>query len=109
MNIAFNGFNENTVTFEADSTVVAGCLVKMVDDNKVAAAENGDKFCGVCVNVREGYAAVQLSGYTEVAFSGELSVGYQTLVASDNTGVKSGDGREYLVLSATGTYAGIIL
>jgi len=66
MNIGFNGFCENTVTFEADETVRKGSLVKIINDNTVSACESGDKVCGVCVNVREGYAAVQLNGYAEI-------------------------------------------
>ena len=110
MNIGFNGFCENTVTFEADETVRKGSLVKIIDDNTVSACESGDKVCGVCVNVREGYAAVQLNGYAEISVSGEVQVGYQTLSAYDGVSLKSDDqGREYLVVSASADTAGIIL
>lgn len=110
MNIGFNGFCENTVTFEADSTVEKGSLVKLIDDNTVAACEAGDKVCGICVNVREGYAAVQLKGYAEVAVEGVVNVGYQTLSAADGMSVKADEnGREYLVVSAGTDTVGIIL
>lgn len=110
MNIGFNGFNENTVTFEADASVFKGALVKMIDDNTVAACESGDKVCGICVNVREGYAAVQLKGYAEVAVSGAVNVGYQSLAAASSTTMQSDEtGREYLVVSADTETAGIIL
>lgn len=110
MNIGFNGFGENTVTFEADATVKKGSVVKLIDDNTVAACESGDKFCGVCVNVREGYAAVQLKGYTELAVSSDIGVGYQMLSAASDASVAVDEGgREYLVVSAGADTVGIIL
>ena len=106
----FNGFCDYTITFEADETVKPGTLVKMVDDNTVGACTDGDKVCGVCVNVREGYAAVKIAGYTEVGISGSVEVGYQKLSAADGLAMKADtDGREYLVVSAGADTAGIIL
>ena len=61
MNVNFNGYGENVATFMADSTVTeAGIPVKVVSNGTVAKCESGDSFCGICVGVREGYAAVQL-------------------------------------------------
>ena len=108
--MGFNGFCDYTVTFEADETVEQGALVKMIDDNTVAACGDGDKVCGVCVNVREGYAAVKLAGYAEVAVNGAVKVGYKKLSAADGFTMKEdSDGREYLVVSAGNDTAGIIL
>ena len=110
MNMSFNGFCDYTITFEADSTVKPGTLVKMIDDNTVGACADGDKVCGVCVNVREGYAAVKIAGYTEVTVSGAVSVGYQKLSAADSNSMKvNTQGKEYLVVSAGSDTAGIIL
>lgn len=110
MNIGFNGFCDNTVTFEADSTVVKGVLLKLIDDNTVSVCEDGDKVVGVCVNVREGYAAVKLYGYVELPSEGAINVGYQTLSAADGTSVKpDANGREYLVVSAGTDTIGVIL
>lgn len=110
MNIGFNGFGDNTVTFEADSTVKKGTLVKLIEDNTVSACASGDKAVGVCVNEREGYAAVKLHGYTELASEGEIQLGYQTLTAASATAVKAdAAGREYLVVSSGNGSAGIIL
>ncbi len=106
----FNGFCDYTVTFEADETVEQGTLVKMIDDNTVGACTAGDKVCGVCVNVREGYAAVKIAGFTEVAVNGGVSVGFQKLSAADGLAFKADtEGREYLVVSADADTAGIIL
>lgn len=110
MNIGFNGFCENAVTFEADATVEKGSLVKLIDDNTVAACESGDKVVGVCVNVREGYAAVQIKGYAEIPVEGTVNVGYQSISAASDTCVKADtEGRECLVVSAGTDTVGVIL
>lgn len=110
MNIGFNGFCENTVTFEADATVKKGTLLKLIDDNTVSACDEGDKVVGVCVNVREGYAAVKLYGYTELPAEGSVNVGYQKLSAASATALKADvNGREYLVVSAGTDTVGVIL
>lgn len=110
MNIGLNGFNDNTVTFEATAEVSKGTLVKLIDDNTVAPCENGDKVVGVCVNERQGYAAVKLCGYVELPAEGAVNVGYQTLSAADgNTFKADANGREYLVVSADTDVIGVIL
>ena len=110
MNIGFNGFYDNTVTFEADSTVEKGSLLKLIDDNTVSVCEAGDKVAGVCVNVREGYAAVKLYGYAEIPCEGAVNVGFQKLSASNATSLKTDEnGREYLVVSADTDTIGVIL
>ena len=112
MSVSFNGFNEGVLTFEAVNGVEAGKPVMVSASGKVQAATSG-AFCGICLNVREGYAAVQLSGYVTVPCSGSVSVGYQKLAADSSGKVKAdnNNGREYLVAdvnTAAGTI-GIIL
>ena len=64
MNVNFNGYDENVLTFEAGTNLkAAGVPVKMTDDGKVAACTSGDVFCGICLSLRDGYATVQLKGY----------------------------------------------
>ena len=112
MSVSFMGFNEGVLTFEAVSGVAAGKPVVISGNGKVQAVSSG-AFCGICLNVREGFAAVQLSGYVKVPFSGSLSVGYQKIGADSSGKVKADatNGREYLVVdvdAAAGT-VGIIL
>lgn len=110
MNVCFNGYNEGVVTFEADSTVKAGQPVMVSANGKVEAAD-GD-FCGICIDVRNGFASVQLDGYAEVDTSGTVSVGYQQLAAnSGKLSVSANSGRKILVLDvdSTNNKAGIIL
>ena len=64
MNVNFNGAGENVLTFIADSSVTeAGIPVKVSADGTVAKCGANEPFCGICVGVRNGYAAVQIAGY----------------------------------------------
>lgn len=109
MDINFNGFKENVLTFECESTVAAGKLVKMSASGKVANAAADDTFIGVAVSVRGGYAAVQLDGYIEMPKSGTVNVGYNKLVAA-SSGVKAAQsGIDRLVLYSDDTTVGFIL
>lgn len=111
MNVNFNGYCENAVTFEADSNLnTAGVPVKMTDNGKVTACANGDVFCGVCLSVRDGYAVVQLGGYVTLPASSKIAVGYKKLATGENsTAVVSTSGREYLVVDSTADSVGFIL
>lgn len=109
MNISFIGYKENVLTFECESTVAAGKLVKMSASGKVANASANDDFIGVAVSVSEGYAAVQLDGYVETAKSGTVNVGYNKLVAA-SSGVKTAEsGIDRLVVSVGDSTVGFIL
>lgn len=111
MDINFNGFNENVVTFEAESTLTKpGVLVKVVENGKVAPAKVNDKFCGVTVNVRNGYAAVALSGYVTLPAVEKCEVGYKNLSVDTNGKVLENlKGKEYLVVDSTEESIGFIL
>ena len=111
MNVDFKGYGENVLTFIADSGLTAaGVPVKISDDGTVAKCEANDCFCGVCVNVRDGYAAVQLAGYTVLPTTGRLSLGYTKVAVNSAGRVAANDnGREVLVVNATSSEAGIIL
>lgn len=109
MEINFTGFNENVLTFECASGVAAGNLVTMNASGKVAKAAADSVFIGKCISVRDGYAAVQLSGYVEVPKTGTIDVGYNKLVAS-STGAKAGSsGIDRLVIYSDSTTVGFIL
>jgi hypothetical protein len=109
MDINFNGYKENVLTFECESTVAAGKLVKMSASGKVANAAANDAFIGVAVSVRGGYAAVQLEGYVETAKSGTVNVGYNKLVAA-SSGVKTAEsGIDRLVIYSDDSTVGFIL
>lgn len=111
MNVNFSGFNENVVTFEVEgANVLMGTPVKMSSSHTVCACEDGDNMVGIAVNVRNGYAAVQLSGYVEMPTDDSFEVGYQNICASAGSKVKSSQtGREYLVCAASDGIVGFIL
>ena len=109
MDISFNGYKENVLTFECESTVAAGKLVKMSASGKVANASADDDFIGVAVSVRDGYAAVQLDGYVETAKTGTVNVGYNKLVVAAS-GVKTAEaGIDRLVVYSGDSTVGFIL
>jgi hypothetical protein len=89
MEVSFNGYGENAVTFEAQDDVTAGAPVKMAGNGTVGACASGDDFCGVALNVRGGYAAVQLCGYVRLPYSGTApAVGWQALSAAGDGAVQ---------------------
>lgn len=111
MNVNYNGYGENIATFIAESSLKsAGLPVKISANGTVAACSSGDNFCGICVAVRDGYAAVQLSGYVQVKTSAKLALGFTKLATGSNGAVASNtNGREHLVIDSTTTSAGILL
>ena len=112
MNVNFNGYNENVITFIADKSLTkAGVPVKISGNGTVAPCTASDsKLCGVCVNVRDGYATVQLSGYVRVPFTGNAAVGFQSIKPADGGKVTIGaGGRECLVTDFDSQYIGFIL
>lgn len=110
MNVSFSGYGENVATFEAASGVEKGAPVMISANGKVSAASGA--FCGVCVGVKEGYAAVQLSGYVRLPYDTAPSLGYSLISVSDGK-ITADDstGREYLIidLDTTNKIAGIML
>lgn len=110
MNNSFMGFMENTITFECDETVKAGVPVKVAESGKVTACTEGDKICGVCVNVRENYASVQVAGFVTLPCEGSVSCGYTKVAATEDGKVKADEtGTQVLVITADDNTAGFIL
>lgn len=100
MEISMAGFGENTATFQAEEGVTPGLPVKMIANGTVGPCAAGDLFCGVAVNVRGGYAAVQLGGYASLGYTGEAPApGYAALGAAGGSAVtKNAAGRSFLVI-----------
>ncbi len=102
MNVCFNGFGENVLTFETQGTIAVGDPV-MITGNGVVQAASG-RFCGICTNIRNGYASVQLSGYARAAYTTAPDVGYSKITASGGKINADGtNGTEYLVLDVDTT------
>ncbi|HHV31045.1 hypothetical protein [Caproiciproducens sp. LBM24188] len=113
MELSYNGFGESTATFAVTDGVTAEMPVKMTANGTVGACAAGDKFCGVALNTRGGYAAVQLSGYVRLPYTGTApAIGYGNFSAAGENAIQiDAAGRELLVLDVdeTGKTCGVIL
>ncbi len=111
MTTSYTGFEQSVITVEADESLSeTGTAVKITDEGKAAKCEEGDAFCGVCVNLRNGFAGVALKGFVTMPLSGECLAGYRTLSAAAGGAVQQSEsGREYLVLEAGADEIGFIL
>ena len=114
MKVSFQGFDEQVTTFEAGSGVTPGAPVKVSANGTVAACGAADIPCGVAVNVRGGYAGVQLRGYVRLPYSGSLSLGRQLVVADAGGKIKAATGSTglpvlFTYLDSAASTAGIIL
>ncbi len=101
MNVSFEDIGKLSVTF-AQAGCQAGQVCKVEGNGKVAPCAAGEKFCGIAQHIRGDYAAVQVAGFAEVKTEGTMSLGYVNLCADGAGGVKTGTGREYLVVSVDG-------
>ena len=98
MNVSFEEIGRLSVTFVQEDCQ-GGQVCKVSGNGRVAPCAAGEKFCGIVEHVRGAHAAVQVAGFAEVKVSGDVSVGYVNLCADGIGGVKTGAGREYLVVS----------
>ena len=89
MTTNFNGFNEKVFTFECDTEINAGTPVKLTANGKVGVCAAGDRFIGICLGSRGGYASVLVEGYVTLHYTGTApTVNHAKLVADGNGGVK---------------------
>ena len=101
MTTSMNGFLEATATLKAADGLAVGQAVKISANQTAAPCAAGNVPCGVCNELRGGYAGVQLAGYAKLSYSGTApAVGYTQLAADGNGGVKaaSSGGKFYTVL-----------
>ena len=104
MSVAFNGIDNQVVTFQA-STGEAGDTMAMDANNRVKMAPGGAAPVGILLNKRCGHGAVQIRGYVQVSYSGSTApeLGWNSLVADGSGGLRlaaSGEtGRDCLVVS----------
>lgn len=100
MTISANGFMAESLTLMGDTSLTAGEPVTLCDNNTVSACSDSDIFCGIITHEKNGVCAVQLHGAVTLPFTGTApTIGFSELCANGSKGVKSGSGREYLVLS----------
>lgn len=89
MSVSFNGYQSTGLTFIAASGVTKGIPVSVSGNKTVSATASGNGFMGFALDVREGLANVQLSGYYKASYTGTApTAGYATLGANGSGGVK---------------------
>ena len=100
MKVCFEDIGHMSATFAAQSGE-GGQPVKVSGNGVVSACADGEVFCGVMESLRGGYAGVQLHGFVTLPYSGTApTLGFNTLVANGNGGVKAASGgRAHLVVS----------
>lgn len=115
MKVSFEGIGERVATFEAETqgstAVVPGEAVTLSGSGKVCACANaGDIPAGMALDVRDGYAAVQVAGYVKLPCASGLTVGWHSL-AVDSTGklAETSGGRGALVTDVSDGVCGVIL
>ncbi len=90
MDVSFIGYEESLITFKASGTIKEGDLVKVSGNGEVAVCEADDVFCGIAVDIRNGYVSVQMKGYAEVSYVETApDLGYEKLVAGSASAVEA--------------------
>ncbi len=108
MGVAFHGTEETVLSFEAEN-VTGGWPVGISRNNQVGNAADGQEIAGVALDVRTGYAAVQMKGYLELTYTGAApGLGWQNYVANGTGGLRlaaSGEtGRHCLTVNVDTAY-----
>lgn len=116
MSVAFNGIDSLVVTFQAEDTAAAGVPAAMSGNDTVGKAAAGTAPVGIVLGKRKDYAAVQLRGYVQAAYTGTApALGFASLVADGSGGLRAAGtgeiGRNCLVVSVdtTGKTMGLFL
>lgn len=102
MKIKLNGLNDLVTTFYITENVKTGDIVSLSSEMTVDVAGANSIFAGVCVAAQENIAAIKLTGYCELPYSGTApSLGNNFLKADGEGGVAmttAGTGRIALVV-----------
>lgn len=104
--VSFEGIGAVAATFVCSPEVLDGQVVKISESAAVETCGAGERFCGVALSTRDGYASVQVGGLAAVSIEGAVSPGWTKLAADGNGGVQASDtGDEFLVVAADETTA----
>ncbi len=100
MKISYDGIGYLAVTVPA-GTCGAGKACVMNAAGQADACTSGGRFMGVCDEVKNGLAAVQVNGFAKLPYSGTVpTMGFAKLAADGKGGVSvNSDGQEYLVVA----------
>lgn len=114
MNVYYNGFDTQEVTFKAMSNVAKKRAVALQNTGKVYYPTAGTPFTGIVSDYRNGIASVIVRGYAEASFRNTIpKVGICKLSVDENGYLEldEANGKPYTVLSvdtATKTLALIL-
>ncbi len=90
--VSFQGYNNNYATFKISGAVKTGNPVSLNSDGLCVKGGSGDALFGFCTTVRGSYATVQLQGYYESEFSGDVpEYGLNRFVYDSDGGVSIAD------------------
>ena len=109
--VSFGGIGAVVATFAVQEGVKGGQVVKRPGNGQAGPCESGDLFCGVALEPRAGFGAVQVRGFVEVPTSEKLSPGWAELAADGSGGVRAageGQGVRALVVSAASDSAAVV-
>ncbi len=102
--ISFDDIGAVAATFAVKEGLKGGQVAKVTGSGEAGPCDDGDAFCGVALEGRGGFAAVQVKGFVQVSAAGEVGLGWTKLSADGAGGVKADEsGREYLVVDSDST------
>lgn len=101
MNVLFNGFDTQEVTFKASSAILPKRAVALQSSGDIYYANAGEAFTGIVSTCRNGLASVIMRGYAEASYKNtaptigicKLSVGTMGQFEVDDT-----NGKPYTVV-----------
>ncbi len=100
MDISFEGYAAQAVTFYADSDVSQGDAVALGEGLTVYKASESSDIIGVALSVKDGYATVQTAGVVQLPASTFLTTGYMKLSVDAEGKLVGGEtGPDRLVLN----------
>ena len=82
--ISYKGFKTNYITMKArdmsQCDIKIGDFVRADEKGYVILADPGKPFLGIVVGINDSFFTVQVSGYAEIKFSGEVLQMYSKLI-----------------------------
>ena len=106
MEISFEGIGQVAATFAAADNIEAGMAAALTADSTIGLGKAGDAPCGKVLSVKNGMAAVQISGMAQLGYSGTApAVGINTIAVDGSGKIKTvtGGGISCLVVSVNTT------
>ncbi|MCI8870502.1 MAG: hypothetical protein HFF39_08185 [Lawsonibacter sp.] len=111
--VSFEEIGAVTATFAVQEGTSGGQVVKVTGQGEAGPCAAGEDFCGVALEGRDGFAAVQVKGFAQVKAAGALEPGWVKLTADGQGGVQAAagesGGREFLVVETDSTAGTAVL